>query len=268
MKEYFHIMKNMWQPLLSYLTMWIFCSVVEFNSQSLWLKWCKSRLNSALLVLQCNTEFGNTHPSKAGVLSSGKPQELKCDKAVLHRGVGWWTKELLARSWGVLAEPLGLACCPCASGRWDRGQSSTRATKTPTRGWSQPSVLLQPLPGLRKRWAREAIRRLLTLRQMNTFVPLSPGFERIASHWTWNMTYFQGYTSIPNICEDEGFPVPLLHPCLAVNTLEQHCKTSPSALWQKSSLHLFKKAEIWGCCGTWEFQPDPFGQKIKKKKKI
>lgn len=35
---------------------------------------------------------------------------------------------------------------------------------------------------------------------------------------------------IPNICEDEDFLVPLLPPSLTVNTLEQHCKTSPSAL--------------------------------------
>lgn len=172
----------MWQLLLSYFTMWMFWSIIEFNSQSLRLKWCKSRLNSALLMPWWNPEFGNTHPSKTGLLSSGKPQELKCDRAVLHRGAEWWTKELLARSWWVLAEPVGLAQCPCDAGRWDRGQSRARAAKTVPRGWVQPSVLLQPLPELRRRWAREAVRRLPMFRQINASVPLSPGFEGIASH--------------------------------------------------------------------------------------
>lgn len=93
-------------------------------------------MNSALLILQWNTEFGNIHPSKMGVLSSGKPQELKRDKAVLHRSG-------VMNQRAPFQKLMGLAQCPCGAGRWDRGQSSTRATKRVTRAWFEPSVLLQ-----------------------------------------------------------------------------------------------------------------------------
>lgn len=112
--------------IFSYLIKWMFCSVVEFNS--LQLKWCKSRPYSALLlILYWSTKFGHLHPSrKGGAENSGS---LKFDKAVLLRGVTWWTERLLARNALVLAECGGLAHSSCATGRWERGQSNTRAAK-------------------------------------------------------------------------------------------------------------------------------------------